>query len=258
RPRKQQKLMYAADLESDAKVHDGPIHPSEEIPSFSKFPFPPPSSDGDTVEGAPIDDPDPNVEDMHIPNDQLDGSENDRAATMTHVLVSYPGAKEGEGVYRPIDTNVVQQRKKKKTANDIDKPFDGKGEGKDPETTQEANSPNADEIPPETGKHPNSARLAASIFETDGTNEYKAENTPTTDHNDTSLVNTYKAPDAIMVPGDHGLDSPSMQLVSGTSENNPGPLYLFLDPADGQDQTIGMAHAALEEADHGPSAVLGS
>lgn len=258
RPRKIQKIMFVADLESGTKVHDGPIHSSDEIPSSSKLPRPSRSSDGDTFEGAPVDDPDPNVEDMQIPNDQLYTFENDQAEMITHVLVSYPGAKEGEGVFRPIDTNMVQQRKKKKTANEIDMPFDEEGKGKVQETTQEANFLNADEITPETGKHPKPAHLAASIFETDGANEYKAEYIPTTDHSDTSLANTYKAPDAIMVAGDHVLDGPSMQLVSETSENNPGPLYSFPDPADGQDQAIGMAHAALEEADRGRSAVLGS
>lgn len=257
-PRKQLKHMSAAELESETKVQDGPLHSSGEIRSFSQFFHHSPSSDDETSRDVPIDDAHTYAEDMHFPHDPAEESRNEEAEKVKRVLLSYPGAKDGEGVYRTMGTNVVQKRRKKKSENEIDKLNDGKD--KDMKTIEEAHLGGVDEIDQRIVKHPETAQFHAGIFETESTNACIAENGPMPPkHREVSL--SFKAPQALMIAdSSHRLDGPSMQLVSENSGNSQVQLYPLLDPSlrptAAQQPVICIAAAALEEVDRGPSMFL--
>ena len=264
RPRKQQKLMNAAELEIEFKAQDGPIHSSDEIRSFSQLFHHSPSSDDEILRDVPTSDAHTYAGDIQLPHDQADESRNEPVGEVRQVLVPYPGAKDGEGVYRTIDTNVVQKRRGEKNENEveIDEPANGKGKGKgeDMESTEEADLRRVDETDQRTVQHPEPAQFRSDIFDVVNTNEHKAENAPIPpNHRELSLL--FKAPQALMIADStHGLDNPSMQLVSESSGDSQWELYSFLDPSlrppSTQGSAVGMTSAALEEVDRGPLGVL--
>ena len=255
RPKKQPKLMNTAELETETDVQDGPIHSSNEVRSPSQPFHHYPSSDNEIFRNVPTNNAHTYAEGMQIPHDQVDESKNQHTSKV--VLVSYPGAKEGEGVYRTIGTNVVQNRRKKKNENknenEVDKPVDGDEKAMDVDTTQEANLDGVDDANQETFNHPETTHFRSGIFDIKTT-----ENAPLPTHREVSLP--FKAPQAVMIADSthstHRLNSPSMQLVSESSgDDDQAQLYSLLDPSlrpiGAQESAMGMASAALEEVERG-------